>query len=50
MKNSNRWHNAVGGGFYFIPFNLFMISGYMGFSEKEKVFNFTLGTKINLVY
>lgn len=49
-ETSRKWHSAVGGGFYFIPFNLFMISGSVGVSEKEKVFNFTLGSKINLVY
>jgi Calcineurin-like phosphoesterase len=43
-------HTAFGGGIYFIPFNLFIISATAGFTENEKVFNFSLGTKINLNY
>lgn len=49
-ERSKRWHGGYGGGFYFLPFNLFMITATAGFSDSEKVYNFTLGTKINLNY
>ena len=49
-EKSHTWHTAFGGGFYFMPFNLFVISASAGFSEGEKMLNFTLGTKINLTY
>lgn len=48
--NPAKWHGAVGFGVYYLPFNQFAISAYAGFSEKEKMFNFSLGTKINLTY
>jgi len=43
-------HSAFGGGFYFIPFNLFVISATAGFSETDRALNFSVGTKINLKY
>ncbi len=49
-EKSKKFHGSYGGGFYFLPFNRFLIAGTVGFSEGEKVFNFTLGTKINLNY
>lgn len=49
-ERSKALHSAFGGGFYFVPFNLFVISGSAGFSEKDKVLNFSIGTKINLTY
>jgi hypothetical protein len=49
-QESRRWHGAYGGGFYMTPFNLFYISAMVGFSPKEKLINFTLGTKINLTF
>ena len=49
-EESKVWRKAYGGGFYFIPYNKFMISGSVGFSGKENMFTFVLGTKINLSY
>ena len=49
-QSSNKWHNAVGGGLYFSPFNMFIISAAMGFSDEEKLFNLSLGTKFNLTF
>jgi Calcineurin-like phosphoesterase len=49
-EGSKRWHSAYGGGIYFVPYNKFMISGSVGFSGKENMFTFVLGTKINLSY
>jgi len=50
VTGAKKWHGAYGVGFYYLPFNLFAISAYAGFSENEKMFNFTLGTKINLTF
>ncbi len=47
---SRKWHGAYGGGIYYIPFNRFLISANAGFSNGEKMLNFSLGTKINLTY
>jgi|CXWL01.1.fsa_nt_gi predicted MPP superfamily phosphohydrolase len=49
-EQSKKWHGAYGAGFYYMPFNLFAITATTGFSEGEKMLNFTLGTKINLTY
>ena len=49
-EDSNIWHSAYGGGFYFIPFNMFMVSASIGFSAQEHLFNLSLGTKINLTF
>ncbi len=47
---TKKWHGAYGFGVYYLPFSMFAISAYAGFSENEKMFNFTLGTKFNLTY
>jgi len=44
------WHTGYGGGLYYVPFNLFVITATAGFSEGENVFNFSLGTRINLTF
>ncbi|HEX7903568.1 MAG TPA: BamA/TamA family outer membrane protein [Chitinophagaceae bacterium] len=49
-ESSRLWHTAIGGGFYFIPFNMLMISASVGFSRQERLFNFSLGSKINLSF
>jgi hemolysin activation/secretion protein len=49
-ESSKKWHNAYGGGFYFLPFNAFTITTFAGFSPGEKIFNLTLGTKVNLTF
>jgi outer membrane protein assembly factor BamA len=47
---SKKWHNSYGGGLYFVPFNLIMLSATVAFSEESRVFNFTFGTKFNLTF
>ena len=47
-ESSKKWHNSTGGGLYFVPFNMIMLSATVGVSEEDKLFNFTLGTKFNL--
>ena len=50
-ENSKGWHTAFGGGFYFVPYNKFLVAASVGFSSgNERVFNMTLGTKINLSF
>ena len=50
LKNepSRYWHKSYGGGLYYIPFNLFIVSATIGFSKEEHIFNFSLGAKFNL--
>ncbi|MES1198242.1 MAG: BamA/TamA family outer membrane protein, partial [Chitinophagaceae bacterium] len=50
LKNetSHTWHYTYGGGLYYIPFNLFIVSATMGFSKEEHIISFSVGTKINL--
>lgn len=50
VPKSKNLHGAYGAGVYYMPFNMFAISATAGFSEDEKMFNFTLGTRINLTY
>jgi hemolysin activation/secretion protein len=50
-ESSGRWHDAYGGGIYFIPYQLFIMSATIGFSKEEKnLFNFSVGTKLNLSF
>ena len=47
---SHRWHQSFGGGLYYAPFNLVVISATMGISKEDQLFNFSLGTKFNLTF
>ncbi len=47
---SRRWHNAYGGGVYYVPFNMVIVSATMGFSKEETLFNFSIGTKLNITF
>lgn len=49
-QSSDKWHNSVGGGLYYSPFNMVIISAGVGFSEEETLFNFSIGTKFNLTF
>ncbi len=49
-QSSNKWHNSAGGGLYYSPFNMVIISAAVGFSEEETLFNFSIGTKFNLTF
>ena len=52
MKNetSRRWHNAYGGGIYYVPFNMVIVSATMGYSKEEQLFSFSIGTKLNITF
>jgi hypothetical protein len=47
---SNRWHQSYGGGLYYAPFNLVIVSATVGISDEDKLFNFSLGTKFNITF
>jgi hypothetical protein len=49
-ERSTKWHHAIGGGIFYMPFKMFLISGTVGFVEGERNFNFSLGSKFNLTY
>ena len=49
-ESSKRWHNAYGGGVYYVPFNMVIVSATMGFSKEENLFNFSIGTKLNITF
>lgn len=49
-ERSRRWHNAFGGGVYYVPFNMVIVSATMGFSKEESLFNFSIGTKLNITF
>jgi hypothetical protein len=47
---NNVWHYAYGGGFYYVPYNMVIVSATFGYSKEEQLFNFSLGTKFNLTF
>ena len=49
-EKSHQWHNSFGGGFYYAPFNLVIVSATIGISKEDKLFNFSLGTKFRLTF
>jgi outer membrane protein assembly factor BamA len=49
-EHSRKWHDSYGGGIYYIPFNMFMVSATTAFSSEEMLFNVTIGTKLNLTF
>jgi hypothetical protein len=52
MKNmpSRRWHTAIGGGIYYVPFNMVLVSASLAYSKEATLFNFSVGTKINITF
>jgi hypothetical protein len=49
-QSSGKWHNAVGGGLYYSPINMLILSGSLAFSGEEKLFNVSLGSRFNLTF
>lgn len=49
-ENSKKWHYAYGGGFYYVPYNMVLVSATVALSNEERLVNFTLGTKLNLTF
>lgn len=49
-QNSNTWHNAYGGGFYYAAYDFVLVSATLAFSKEDRIFNFSIGTKFNLTF
>lgn len=49
-EDSKKWHNGYGGGLYYVPYSLVMVSASIGFSPEDKLLNFSLGTKFRLAF
>ena len=49
-ESSGKYHTSFGGGFYFIPFNVVMISAIVAVSQEDNLFNFSVGTKFNISF
>jgi outer membrane protein assembly factor BamA len=49
-QDSRKWHSSVGGGLYYSPFNIVIISATMGVSSEDRLLNFSLGTKFHLTF
>jgi hypothetical protein len=49
-ESSSKWHDSYGGGIYYIPFNMFIVSATMAFSDEKPLFNITIGTKLGLTF
>lgn len=49
-EHSKQWHYAYGGGFYYVPYNMVLVSATIALSNEERLVNFTLGTKLNLTF
>ena len=47
---SRKWHYDAGGGIYYNPFNLVIMSATVAYSKEENIFSFSLGTKFNITY
>jgi hypothetical protein len=49
-EESKLWHDAYGAGLYYTPFNYVIISVTTAFSGEETLFNFAIGSKVNLTF
>lgn len=47
---SGKWHNAFGGGVYFLPLDLLSIAATIASSEEATLFNFSLGTRLSFYF
>lgn len=47
---SKKWHAAWGGGLYYIPYQLVIVSATTAFSPEETLFNITIGTRLNFTF
>ena len=49
-ETSKKWHQNYGGGLYYSPFNIVIVSATVGISDEDKLLNFSLGTKFRLTF
>lgn len=48
--HSHKIHDAYGAGLYYTPFNYVLVSGTVALSGEETLFNFSIGTKLNITF
>ncbi len=49
-QDSRKWHQSYGGGLYYSPFNIVIVSATVGVSDEDNLLNFSLGTKFRLTF
>ncbi|CAN5350468.1 metallophosphoesterase [soil metagenome] len=49
-ESSKKWHQSYGGGLYYTPFNVVIVSATMGISNEDNLINFSVGTKFNITF
>lgn len=49
-EDSKKWHYTYGGGLFYAAYDAILISATVAFSQEEKLFNFTLGSRFNLTF
>lgn len=49
-ESTHKWHHDFGGGFYYSPYHFALLSATMAHSEEDNLFNFSIGTKFNLIF
>ena len=49
-ETSKQWHQSYGGGLYYSPFNIVIVSATVGISDEDKLLNFSLGTKFRITF
>jgi hypothetical protein len=49
-ETSRIWHYSYGGGLYMVPFRTVLVSAVTALSKESHLFNFSIGTKINITF
>ena len=49
-ESSHTWHNSVGGGIYFVPYNMMIVSATIAFSKEENLVNVSTGARVNITF
>ncbi len=49
-ENTRKWHNDFGGGLYYSPYNIAIVSATIAVSPEGNLINFSIGTKFNLTF
>ncbi len=49
-ETSHKWHDGFGGGLYYSPYRFAIISAAIAFSGEGSLYNFSIGTKFNIIY
>ncbi|MCD6063440.1 MAG: metallophosphoesterase [Flavipsychrobacter sp.] len=47
---SDKWHNSYGGGIYFTPFNMVVVSAVVAMSPEDTLWSFGVGKRINIIF